>query len=371
MNYHVETVFMRIFDIGRTVDFKRLSQIIPAIEDIYVITSRDTPLSIKLAVPYLLQIDRRNFPPGGPFQDISLAAKIYADGAITMIVRLHKVCELTELHTLRWTQFELDGRILTIDSWIQEQFKKLFEKIKPAVVFEQYVFDTFDYEPYAAFCVVDPVDNPAEVIRENAQYISAFLLGENPSVKLHQSQVLNTLGHPFSFRSNDLAIFDMDRCIIFDPERDYEDLLLIIEHANYQLLELRTLDKLLDRWIDEAENDLRIVNNGKQNKIKTLRLKLANLQALRFDALLILENLENSSKIIGDYYLGQVYSNLCSLLSTSEWEHNIQRRIETLESIYTLAKGDANERMMMFLEMTVALMIAVELVAFVVPLFQH
>jgi len=33
-------------------------------------------------------------------------------------------------------------------------------------------------------------------------------------------------------RKNDQAVFDFDRCIIIDPSRDYEDVLVIAEHAN-------------------------------------------------------------------------------------------------------------------------------------------
>ena len=68
------------------------------------------------------------------------------------------------------------------------------------------------------------------------------------------------MSNPFSYCDHDLAVFDMDRCIIIDSDRDYEDVLLICELANYQFLELRTLDKLLDRWLDEAEDDVNAIS---------------------------------------------------------------------------------------------------------------
>ena len=67
-----------------------------------------------------------------------------------------------------------------------------------------------------------------------------LLAGEEPGV-LHDSQVKQILEKPHSYRKNDLAIFDFDRCIIIDPSRDYEDVLLIAEHANYRLIEERLI----------------------------------------------------------------------------------------------------------------------------------
>ena len=84
-----------------------------------------------------------------------------------------------------------------------------------------------------------------------------------------------------------------------------------------------------------------------------LSRKLANLQPLRFDALFILENLENSSKIIGDYYLGQVYVRLCEIFNTEGWKRSVERRLDTLQDVYELFAVDANERKLRWLEIVI------------------
>ena len=183
----------------------------------------------------------------------------------------------------------------------------------------------------------------------------------------HSSQVKQILAKPVSYRKNDIAVFDMDRCIIIDPARDYEDLLIIAEHANYRLIELRALDGLLDTWLDEAEKDLRkIYLSGGESHFgqRAVKMKLARLQALRFDALFTLENLDNSSKIIGDYFLGYIYERLCEIFNTEGWKVSVERRLGALQNLYELLKNDTAERRMINLEVVFIV------VCIVLPLLQ-
>jgi len=92
-------------------------------------------------------------------------------------------------------------------------------------------------------------------------------------------------------------------------------------------------------------------SRGRMRRIGgSIQEKFAHIQALRFDALFILENLENSSKIIGDYYLGQIYDRLCAIFNTEGWKWSVERRLETLQSIYDMVKTDTSERKLLFME---------------------
>jgi hypothetical protein len=240
----------------------------------------------------------------------------------------------------------------------EEGFRRLFEALRPAVS-EPRALGDMDRETYLAYCFLECGEDPARFIERNRDYCATLLIGEEPSTGLHDSQVSATLGMPFSYREGDLAVFDLDRCLIIDPRGDYEDLLLIAEHANYQLLELRVLDKLLDTWLDEAEDVIRRMSaGGTRNSRRLIRgrgkvqVKVAHIQALRFDALFILENLENSSKIIGDYYLGQIYTRLCEIFNTEGWKWSVERRLDTLQNVYDMVKSDAGESRMVALEVT-------------------
>ncbi|TXT42576.1 MAG: hypothetical protein FD137_2106 [Spirochaetes bacterium] len=213
---------------------------------------------------------------------------------------------------------------------------------------------TFDREIYTAFCVLEyPDESPEAFLARNREVAAGLLAGEAPLV-LHESQIHQTLDKPLSYRKNDIAVFDLDRCLIVDPSRDYEDILIMAEHANYRLIELRALDGLLDTWLDEAEKDIRkLYLAGGKTKFsqRGVKLKLGRLQTLRFDALFTLENLDNSSKIIGDYFLGLIYERLCALFNTEGWKISVERRLDALQNVYELLKNDTAERRMLTLEL--------------------
>ncbi|HUX50836.1 MAG TPA: hypothetical protein VMW73_08565 [Spirochaetia bacterium] len=368
MQHRFEAVFMFLHDIGRSVDLAQTRRIIPASEDARILSSRDTPASLSIPEPLHLDIAAIEFPDAKPFEQISLSAKIYEDGVISMIVRVRTRIELTEIHTIRGLQFPVgEGERTTIGRWSNDQFQMLLARILPSVEVGEYGSVADQQERYAAFCLIDTIRNPARFVDSHAQYLSTFLLGENPEIELHESQVRTTLDHRFSFKKNDMIILDLDRCFIIDPDRDYEDILLILELANYQLLELRTLDRLLDRWLDLAEDDIRRVYLKRSHRLRSLSRKLGSLLPLRLDALFVLENLENTAKIIGDYYLGQVYEHVCTLMGTGSWERSVHRRLEALQEIYSMAKVDVNERLLLIMEILVVLLIGFELAALMFP----
>lgn len=366
MKHNFEIVYHFIYDVGRSVDIEKTKLIIPANQEIHTINTPDTPVSISIPAPLVLDMGSWGDEEAAPFSSLGLKAKIYKDGVITMMVRSRIAIEPTELHHLRRNILALEGKRATIPEWVHNEFLLLFETIKPAVQYGDYIFDEFMRETYTTFCLLDPVDTD-EFIEENSQYLSSFLLGEDPSIELHKTQVDSTLRHSFSFRKNDLAVFDLDRCFIIDPERTYEDMLIIIELANYQLVELRSLDKLLDRWLETAEGEIAAVYGKRRNKITHLTRNVGRLLSLRFDALFILENLENVSKIIGDYYLEQVYAHLCGLFNTMEWEKAIRRRLEYLEAVYSMAKGDVNDRLILILEVLFVLLFIFEIFGLFLP----
>jgi hypothetical protein len=349
----VEIVHFFLYDVGRSADLKKLAALVPAHPDIMgIVKRRDTPASLTLPKPLVLRLDDGECSDLGGYECFSSQAKIYEEGALSVVVRVRTRVPFDQLHALRGRKIVASGEELAIEGYAEKVYRRIFAAIRPAIS-DPYPEDAFDREYYTAFCLLDCPEDPATFLAQNRDYAAALLIGEDPDAGLHESQVAATLERPFSYYDRDLAIFEMDRCLIIDRDADYEDLLLIVEHANYHLLELRVLDKLLDRWLDEAEDDIRtmITRSGRWGrKGGSARMKFAHIQALRFDALFILENLENSSKIIGDYYLGQVYGRLCSIFNTEGWKWSVERRLDALQDVYEMVKTDSGERRVIALE---------------------
>ena len=368
MDHTFEVVFMELYDVGRSIELTSTRRLFPTSRELHFDKKRDSPESLDLPRPQIIELDHLSFEDGHPLQTLELHAKLYEDGVVSVICRIVLRSALDELHTIRTTRFQLGGLgELTVRELVLRRFDEICGRLETVGELKRRAGEEFEHESYAAFCLIEQIDEPHGYLREHANYLSTFLLGERPEILLHESQVESTLRSAYSFRQTDALILDLDRCFIIDPDRDYEDILLVIELANYQLLELRALDRLLDRWLDQAEDDIRRVYLMRSRKVRALSRKIGSLLPLRLDALFILENLENTSKIIGDYYLGQIYTHLCELINTKEWELSVRRRIETLQTIYSMAKLDVNERLLLSMEVLVVVFFAVEIVALVLP----
>jgi hypothetical protein len=368
-----ETVFLYLYDVGRSIDLAAVDKFLgtqPPSVGRPIGRRLDTPASLLLPTPLVVDLDESLFGGNGCFlETLKFRAKLYEEGVVTIECRAEAHLELNELHTFRYREVPDDDGAATLDALADRHFAKLVGRIQKFINQDQYRFDAENREDYHVFCLLDPVDDPQGFLKDHKDYLAPFLLGENPQISLHASHIATTMANPFSFTDRDAAVFDMDRAFLVAPDRDYEDLVLIIEHANYQLLELRALDKLLDKLLDDAERDLRSQRKARGGlRMPSLTQKLGYLQPLRLDALFILENLENSSRIIGDYYLEQIYDHLCSLFNTGGWRHNVEKRLEILQSLYTMTKTDRTDSTMVLMEFLVVVMIGLELIALFLPL---
>lgn len=348
----VEIVHLYTYDIGRAIDLKKVASLVPAHHDIGFAKRRDTPVSLTLPKPMVLSINTDECD-SKCFDKISAQAKIYEDGAVTIIVRYRTMSRFEDLPKKADILIRDSSNAESIEQFAESSFKMVHEALRSAVSGYKDLAED-DREAYTAFCLLEcPGGDPQAFIEANKDVAASLLSGE-PVGMLHMSQIEQILSKPFSYRKDDIAIFDLERCLIIDPLADYDDVIMMAEHANYRLLELRELDFLLDKWLSEAESDIRrlyLSGTHRRSGDRALRLKLAQVQSLRFDALFTLENLDNSSKIIGDYFLGSIYHRLCEIFNTDEWKISIERRLNALQNIYELLKNDTTEQRMMTLEM--------------------
>ena len=93
------------------------------------------------------------------------------------------------------------------------------------------------------------------------------------------------------------------------------------------------MDKLLGRRLAIAEEDIRKIYFRSRSLFRRLKKKLGRLIRLRYDLLFLLQDIENVSKLIGDYYLAEIYRYLSDLFQLDHWSKSIRLSLETLENI--------------------------------------
>lgn len=347
-----ELVFMKLFDVGRHIDISAVVGELSGSQPLTTTVTKDTTPNISLPRPIIVELESHQHSQSPYFKSATLSAKIYEDGVITFITRLaYENISLEELPTMKKTEFYTDANEkIEIFGWIDRHFSDIMKRIDEFIDKEYYELFTTEFETYAAYCITSDEGDPAEFIRAHENFIASFLQGDSPELRYHPSQIKATLDNPFSYLENDLAIFDLDRCIIIDPNKDYEDILLVAELANFQVLELSTLDQVLDHELDVAEDELRIVFSKTRKPYRLLGKKVGELRKLRVDMTFLLEDIENSSKLIGDFYLAQIYRHLGDLFSLKEWSTSIRNRLDALDSVYNTTRTDLSTTVLLWIE---------------------
>ncbi|MFW9999289.1 MAG: hypothetical protein ACFE9Q_15920 [Candidatus Hodarchaeota archaeon] len=365
-----EVIFLRLTDVGRSIDLKKATTMIPAIQDKKIIKTKDTPSYVDFPEPLNLEVTQNITSELKNILSITLQVKLYAEGVISLISRLvFRDLPLNELHKLKKITFRTSDGEFQINHFLKHHHNKIFKQIRNCISEESFLFGKSSHEKYTLYCLIDNLENPKEFIEKEKDYISALLIGENPELNLSKKRINKIIEKTFSYLNNDLIIFDFDSCLIIDPNLDYEDVLLVVEIANYQLLELRILDKLLDKRLAIAEEDIRKIYFKSRSLFRRLKKKVGRLIRLRYDLLFLLENIENVSKLIGDYYLAEIYTYLSNIFQLEQWSRSIRVRVESLENIYNVSQTSINEKFLVIVEILLSFIFTMEFVLLLFDFF--
>ncbi len=195
--------------------------------------------------------------------------------------------------------------------------------------------------------------------REN---LARLMLGETTSSKkLSDHEQWDVTKHAFSYFADDLAVIDWNCAFVYEPSgsRDIPD---ILEIATAQLLEMRyyddVLDKQLSRLYDEMERKGR----------NFLSLFWSPYSKLRRDVMVVMleiaeftERVENSLKVVGDFYLARIYRAAVRRFRVPTWQESVDRKESLVRQIYELLNGEVEHTRMFVLEFTIVVLILFEI----------
>ncbi len=215
-------------------------------------------------------------------------------------------------------------------------------------------------EAYTTFCVED-VEGPAEDWARPRREAIAGLLNEEPG-RLSEGQVNETFRHALSYTAQDLAVIDWDAALILDRSGYYDDVLYVIELANLQLEEFRLLDDRLDRFFQEAYDDLERYS-GSTRLLFTPGVRLRSLRSIRMDITKMSEELSNITKFVGDWYLARVYLACKDRFHLGHWEASVDQKLQELDRLYSIVQAEIDGRRMLVLEAMIVALFVLDLLA--------
>jgi hypothetical protein len=92
------------------------------------------------------------------------------------------------------------------------------------------------------------------------------------------------------------------------------------------------------------------------------------VRELEIEAASLFERVDNALKLIGDHYLSRVFDLASTRFHLKGWQQSIRRKLETVGDVFDLLIQQAGGHRMEALEITVVLLIALEIA---LAIFRH
>lgn len=346
------------FDIGYEIDLPRARALLAAGETRDLERRRPAPAHLAYTTPPLVvPLGELPITVGDTTPTATATARLHDFGAVTIVLQAPLACELAALPPLTATlatagPLEDAARALLDD---------LAARIRPAVtrpgsdpLVEDYYVVQIDR--------LEPAVSMAELLaRAGPTLASALRCDPNP---LSAEETAEVLAPRLSYYGDDLVITEWNVALVVD-DTDYADTVNVLEYLNVQLVELRYYDRILDRRVGEAyelttrrTRPLPLVNRPYQRA-------LDELADIRVDVASIVERLGNALKLSGDLYLAKLYARTARRLALPAWADSVNRKLEVLDRLYGVLLDRASTARAEALELTIILLIALEIVIFV------
>lgn len=172
---------------------------------------------------------------------------------------------------------------------------------------------------------------------------------------LAEEQIEAALRRRAQYRPDELLILDWDAAVVLGAASDDER--AVLEFANVELLELRLLDRRLDRDLEEAYDRLQ----GSRLFVRPASA-LDRVSRLEVDGVMSYERVANALVLFGDQYLATVHGLARDGYGLGVLASGILRKLERLRAIYQMLAERAAERRALFVEWMIVALILVEIV---------
>jgi hypothetical protein len=190
--------------------------------------------------------------------------------------------------------------------------------------------------------------------------IAALLRGERET--LSDQERLSVLTHRISFLANDLVVPTWNAAFVYDTPTGTQAALDIVEFANSQLLQFRYYDQLLDRELSGIYSRLERPRRYEQWIASRYTRAARHVHSLFIDVNELTDRTENAVKFIGDIYAVRLFRLVADRLALGSWKADVENKLQTLDDIYRFAVEQAALARGELLELTIVLILILELI---------
>ncbi len=243
-----------------------------------------------------------------------------------------------------------------IDSLALQQSREISKTIVSAL---KKPSDWMGFEDYIVYFIEEFDSNLSIDDFKNKVDFAALMLAET-QVKLSQKMKDSLRETVFQYGENDLAIIEWNSAIVIEPggSRDIPD---ILEFSVTHLMEMRYYDDLLDIKLGNLYDDIQKKRNSILFSKYDRLYEEASTRYIEF--IEFLERVENSLKVVGDFYLAKIYRGATTQFRVKDWQDSVTRKMNILAQVSNLLQGETNVRRSHLIELVVVLLIAYEILS--------
>jgi len=357
--YNGEVVYVYAYDIAYEMSREPVKellgqQVIPFEFD----SSRRHPRHHFFYKPQMIQLPLlERAGPQGPVK-CERVIKLLPVGAISITVRVpfdvDRLENLVAYHDLHFGDASLNDEVRNLAEDVRRELAPYCIRPAPALI---------DEEAYTVFCLESPLTgaegqpiNAESWFQSHRREVAGLLTEEDDVAMLSRQEAEESTARYLSYYQNDLVVVDWDAALILDEDRDFDEVLYVMELANLQLAELEAYDRMLDDCLERSYRDL-----GRRN-FRARTHVLRELREIRIDMARVSDELLNITKFFGDWHLARIYEHIAARFHLADWHRTLEEKVKTLDELYEILKHDQNNRWMLMLETMIVLLFIVDLV---------
>jgi len=355
----------RTFDIAEEINLEQARRVISA-DARRLKLGRENSQYLQLPNPPLaFELGRRALALRHGPVTVDVTARLFDHGAASIILRV-PVPPDTTLEPLIALADELYDSV-ALEELAVELIESVRKMIAPAVQ-GPHLWD--QNESYTVLFVERIQGNPsAEELMARAD-LARVLLGEVNDKPLSLREREAVTQSRFSYTEEDLVVVDWNSAFVYEPSGS-SDIPDLLEVANAQLLEFRYYDEQLDAHIGRIHDEVQAKRRGWWALFRSPYRALAReTLATLVDLNEFIERVENSLKIIGDFYLAKVYEAAVKRMRIPSWQASVTRKQQLLTQTYGLLKGEVDTDRALTLEGTIVALIVLEILFAFLQVFE-
>ncbi len=360
----------RVFDVGDDIDLEMASTILEqGASPLRFKLKRESRAMVIKKAPLLLSLGSWQQSCLGEECYVEAVGKLWHFGAFSVCFMISLPSDMNWDRLLEFASyFEADS---TIDHLARQKTQELMTQISSVVKNRNIVFDFYeDYIIYFIEKFEGMTGNANEIFSK--VNVHALILNEIREKNFLSDQIKKTINESmFQYTINDLAVIDWNSALVIEPSggMDVPD---VIEFALCQLLEMRYYDDVLDERLASLYNSL---GPKKKNILSNVYSKIAEDAGQKYlEISELIENVENSLKVVGDFYLAIVFRAALTRFRFKDWQVSVDNKLSNLAEVSKLLHSEVSETRGTVMELIVIILIALELWPLVVhisDLFQQ